>query len=40
MKETKAGKKIAEELVFPLISIPTSYSVTLLQITKGKAWSS
>lgn len=38
MKEAKTGKKLAEELVFPLISIPISYAyfVTLLQITKGK----
>lgn len=39
MKEDKAKKKLAEELVFPLISIPTSYAyfVTLLQIIKGEA---
>lgn len=39
MKEAKAGKKLAEELVFPLISKPASYAyfVTLLQIIKGKA---
>lgn len=39
MKEAKVGKKWAEELVFPSLSIPTSYAyfATLLQIIKGKA---
>lgn len=39
MKEAKAGKNLAEELVFFLICKPTSYAyfVTLLKIIKGKA---